>query len=77
MITWIAQNIVVNSLAKAARWFDTGAIDGTVNAAVPATHKVYRLFDRIQVGKIGSYMGQFIIGVAIMVVAVLILARSV
>jgi len=77
MITWIAQNIVVNSLAKAARWFDTGAIDGTVNATVPATHKVYRLFDRIQVGKIGSYMGQFIIGVAIVVVAVLILARSV
>jgi NADH-quinone oxidoreductase subunit L len=77
MINWFGNNIAVNALAKAARWFDTGAIDGTVNATVPATHGVYRFFDRIQVGKIGSYMGQFIIGVAIMVVAVLILARSV
>ena len=76
-ITWFAQNIIVNSLARAARWFDTSAIDNTVNATIPASHGVYRLFDRIQVGRIGAYMGQFIIGVAIMVVAILILARSV
>jgi NADH-quinone oxidoreductase subunit L len=76
MITWFAQNIIIQSLARAARWFDTHIIDRIVNTSVPATYQVYRLFDTINVGRIGSYMGQFIIGVAIMVVAVLIMTRS-
>jgi NADH-quinone oxidoreductase subunit L len=76
MITWFAQNIIVQSLAKSARWLDTNGIDQAVNATVPTSHGIYRFFDRIQVGKIGSYMGQFILGVAIMVLAVLYMARS-
>jgi NADH-quinone oxidoreductase subunit L len=77
MITWFAQNIVLGSLAKSARWLDTNAIDNAVNSTIPVTQKVSSFFGKIQVGRIGSYMGQFIIGVAIMVIAALIMARSI
>jgi len=76
MITWISKTIVVNSVAKAARWFDTNVIDYLVNATVPATQGVYRVFKAGHSGKIGTYMGQFVIGVAIIVIAILIIVKG-
>jgi len=76
MITWISKTIVVNALAKAARWFDTYVIDYLVNATVPATYGVYRAFKLGHSGKIGTYMGQFVLGVAIIVIAILIIVKG-
>jgi NADH-quinone oxidoreductase subunit L len=76
IITWISKTIVVNSLAKAARWFDTNVIDYLVNATIPATQMVYRVFRAGHSGKIGTYMGQFVIGVAIIVIAILIIVKG-
>ena len=76
MITWISKNIIVNSIAKAARWFDTYVIDWLVNATVPATYGVYKAFKAGHSGKIGTYMGQFVLGVAIIVIAILIIVKG-
>jgi len=76
MITWISRNIVVEAVAKSARWVDTNIIDWLVNASVPATQEVHRVFKVGHSGKIGTYMGQFVIGVAIIVVAILILVKG-
>lgn len=76
MITWVSKNIVVNALARAARWFDTYVIDYLVNATVPATYGVYRAFKLGHSGKIGTYMGQFVLGVAIIVIAILIIVKG-
>ena len=76
MITWISKNIVVNAVAKAARWVDSNIVDWLVNATVPASHGVYRAFKVGHSGKIGTYMGQFVIGVAIIVIAFLIIVKG-
>ncbi len=76
MITWISKTIVVNAVAKAARWFDTNVIDYLVNATVPATQGIYKVFRAGHSGKIGTYMGQFVIGVAIIVIAILIIVKG-
>jgi NADH-quinone oxidoreductase subunit L len=76
MITWISKNIIVNALAKASRWFDTNVIDYLVNATVPATYGIYKAFRAGHTGRIGSYMGQFVLGVAIIVIAILIIVKG-
>jgi NADH-quinone oxidoreductase subunit L len=76
MITWISKTIIVNAVAKAARWFDTNVIDWLVNATIPATQGVYKVFRAGHSGKIGTYMGQFVIGVAIIVIAILIIVKG-
>ena len=76
MISWISKTIVVNALAKAIRWFDTHVIDYLVNATVPATYGIYRAFKLGHSGKIGTYMGQFVLGVAIIVIAILIIVKG-
>lgn len=76
MITWISKNIIVNALAKSARWFDSKVIDYIVDATVPATYQVYRLFRVGHSGRVGTYMGQMIIGVAIIVLAILIIVKG-
>lgn len=76
MITWISKNIVVEAIAKSARWADTHVIDWLVNATVPATQGVHKVFKVGHSGKIGTYMGQFVIGVAIIVVVILILIKG-
>jgi len=76
MITWISKNIIVGALAKAARWFDTYVIDYIVNATVPMTYAVYRAFKAGHSGRIGTYMGQFVLGVAIIVIAILIIVKG-
>ena len=76
MITWISKTIVVNAVAKAARWFDTYVIDYIVNATVPVTYGVYKAFRAGHSGKIGTYMGQFVVGVAIIVIAILIIVKG-
>ncbi len=76
MITWISKNIFVNALAAAARWFDTYIIDYVVNATVPFTKLVYKVFRAGHSGKIGTYMGQFVLGVAIIVISILIIVKG-
>ncbi len=76
MITWISKNIVVESVAKAARWLDTNVVDWLVNATVPASQGIHRVFKVGHSGKIGTYMGQFVIGVAIIVIAILIIVKG-
>jgi len=76
MITWISKNIFVNSMAKAARWFDTYVIDYMVNATVAMALYTYRFFKLGHTGRIGGYMGQMVIGVAIIVIAILIIVKG-
>jgi len=76
MITWISKNIIVGAIAKAARWFDTYVIDYIVNATVPMTYTVYKAFKAGHSGRIGTYMGQFVLGVAIIVIAILIIVKG-
>jgi len=76
MITWISKNIIVNALAKAARWFDTYVIDYVVNKTVDGTYIVYKVFRAGHSGRIGTYMGQFVLGVAIIVIAILIIVKG-
>jgi len=76
MITWITKNIIVNALAASARWFDTYVIDYIVNKSVDMTRWVYNIFKHGHTGKIGAYMGQFVIGVAIIVIAILIIVKG-
>jgi len=76
MITWISKRIFVGALAASARWFDTYVIDYLVNATVPFTQGVYRIFKAGHSGKIGSYMGQMVLGVAIIVIAILIIVKG-
>jgi NADH-quinone oxidoreductase subunit L len=76
MITWISKNIVVGAISKSARWFDTFVIDYVVNKSVAFTQWVYDIIKRGHSGKIGTYMGQFVIGVAIIVIAILIIVKG-
>jgi len=76
MITWITKNIIVNAVAASARWFDTYVIDYIVNKTVDITKWVYNIFKLGHTGKIGAYMGQFVIGVAIIVIAILIIVKG-
>ncbi len=76
MITWISKNIIVNAVAKALRWFDTYVIDFIVNKTVDATRLVYVGFRAGHSGRIGTYMGQFVLGVAIIVIAILIIVKG-
>ena len=76
MITWISKNIFVNALAASARWFDTYIIDYTVNITVPITKGVYNIFKTGHTGRIGAYMGQFVTGVAIIVISILIIVKG-
>ncbi len=76
MITWISKNIFVNSMAKAARWFDTFVIDYIVNATVAMSLYTYKFFRFGHSGRIGTYMGQFVLGVAIIVIAILLIVKG-
>jgi len=76
MITWISKNIIVNSVAKGFRWFDTYVIDAIVNSTVPMTRKVHQFFKMGHTGAIGSYVGQMVIGVAIVVIAILLIVKG-
>ncbi len=76
MITWISKNIFVNAIAAAARWFDTYVIDYIVNATVAMSLYTYKFFRLGHSGKVGSYMGQFVLGVAIIVIAILIIVKG-
>ena len=76
MITWISKNIFVNAIAASARWFDTYVIDYIVNATVPASQYVFKGFKAGHSGRIGSYMGQMVLGVAIIVIAILIIVKG-
>ena len=76
MITWISKNIFVNAIAAAARWFDTYVIDYIVNATVAMSLYTYKFFRLGHSGRVGSYMGQFVLGVAIIVIAILIIVKG-
>jgi len=76
MITWISKNIIVNAIAASVRWFDTYVIDFVVNKTVDMTRLVYVGFRAGHSGKIGTYMGQFVLGVAIIVIAILIIVKG-
>jgi len=76
MITWISKNIVVNSVAKSMRWFDTYVIDYIVNATVFLSLSVYKFFKLGHSGRVGTYMGQMVIGVAIIVISILIIVKG-
>jgi len=76
MITWISKNIVVNSVAKSMRWFDTYVIDYIVNATVFLSLSVYKFFRLGHSGRVGTYMGQMVIGVAIIVISILIIVKG-
>ncbi len=76
MITWISKNIIVGAIAKSMRWFDTYVIDYIVNKTVDMTKFVYNIFKAGHSGKIGTYMGQFVLGVAIIVIAILIIVKG-
>ncbi|WP_024787217.1 MULTISPECIES: NADH-quinone oxidoreductase subunit L [unclassified Lebetimonas] len=76
MITWVSKNIIVNALAASARWFDTYVVDYIVDGSVPTSYRIYKIFRRGHTGKIGTYMGQMVIGVAIIVLAILIIVKG-
>ena len=76
MITWISKNIFVNAIAKAARWFDTYVIDYIVNSTVAMSLYTFKFFKMGHSGRIGTYMGQMVIGVAIIVIAILIIVKG-
>jgi NADH-quinone oxidoreductase subunit L len=76
MITWISKNIIVNAVARAFRWFDTYVIDWVVNATIPMTRYVHKFFKLGHVGAIGGYIGQMVIGFAIVVIAILVIVKG-
>ncbi len=76
MITWISKNIFINAIAASAKWLDTYVIDYLVNSTVPFTNGVYKIFRSGHSGRIGTYMGQFVIGVAIIVISILIIVKG-
>ena len=76
MITWISKNIFVNAVAKAMRWFDTYVIDYIVNSTVALSLYTYKFFRMGHTGRIGAYMGQMVVGVAIIVIAILIIVKG-
>jgi len=76
-ITYLSKNVIVNGVAKSLRWVDTNMIDWLVNASVPFANKIFRGFRIGHTGKIGDYIGIFAIGVAIIVVAILIIVKGV
>ncbi|NPA55484.1 MAG: NADH-quinone oxidoreductase subunit L [Epsilonproteobacteria bacterium] len=76
-ITFISKNIVVNGIARALRWVDTYMIDWVVNATVPFARMIFRGFRIGHTGRIGDYIGTYAIGVAIIVVAILIIVKGV
>ena len=76
MITWVSKNIIVNAVAKSMRWFDTYVVDFVVNATVAMTLYIYKFFRMGHSGRIGSYMGQMVLGVAIIVVVILIIVKG-
>jgi len=76
-ITYLSKNVIVNGVAKALRWVDTNIIDWLVNATVPAANGVFKAFRIGHTGRIGDYIGTFAIGVAIIVVAILIIVKGV
>ena len=76
MITWISKNIIVGAVAKGARWFDTYVVDAIVNLTVPATRLVYKGFQKGHSGRIGAYMGQMVIGVALITLAILVIVKG-
>jgi len=76
-ITYLSKNVIVNGVAKSIRWVDTNIIDWLVNATVPFARGVFRGFRIGHTGRIGDYMGTFAIGVALIVVAILIIVEGV
>jgi len=76
MITWISKNIIVNAVAKSARWFDTYVVDYIVNSMVAFSIYTYKFFRFGHSGRIGTYMGQMVLGVAIIVIVILIIVKG-
>jgi NADH-quinone oxidoreductase subunit L len=76
-ITYVTKNVIVNGVAKSFRWVDTNMIDWLVNASVPFANKIFKAFRIGHTGRIGDYIGIFAIGVAIIVVAILIIVKGV
>ena len=76
-ITYLSKNVIVNGVAKSLRWVDTNMIDWLVNASVPFANKIFKAFRIGHTGRIGDYIGTFAIGVAIIVVAILIIVKGV
>jgi NADH-quinone oxidoreductase subunit L len=62
---------------KSTRWIDTNLIDWLVNATVPFAKGIFKAFRIGHTGRIGDYIGIFAIGVAIIVVAILIIVKGV
>ena len=76
-ITYLSKNVIVNGVAKSFRWIDTNIIDWLVNATVPFARGIFKGFRIGHTGRIGDYIATFAIGVAIIVVAILIIVKGV
>jgi len=76
-ITYLSKNVIVNGVAKSFRWIDTNMIDWLVNATIPFARGIFKGFRIGHTGRIGDYIGIFAIGVAIIVVAILIIVKGV
>jgi NADH-quinone oxidoreductase subunit L len=59
-------------VADALVWFDTRVIDGAVNGAGAASMAVGRVTRRVQTGLVRGYVGAFVAGALVLVVALLI-----
>jgi NADH-quinone oxidoreductase subunit L len=59
-------------VADALVWFDTRIIDGAVNGAGAASMAVGRVTRRVQTGLVRGYVGAFVAGALVLVVALLI-----
>jgi len=76
MITWISKNIIVNAIAKSMRWFDTYVIDYIVNSMIAFALYTYKFFKLGHSGRIGTYMGQMVLGIAVIVIVILIIVKG-
>ncbi len=70
LIHWISKNIFIETVAKSINWTDKSIVDGAINATVPLTKKVHKLFGYTYTPQAGGNSGAMVAGLGLLLIAI-------
>jgi NADH-quinone oxidoreductase subunit L len=72
IIHWFSKYVIIESVAKSVNWSDRKVVDASVNAAVPLSERIAKLFGKTHSGVVGDNSGAMAVGLLLLLVALLI-----
>ena len=72
MITWFAQSIIIQGVAKGINWTDKHIVDAAVNSMMQITHQGFTLFTKTHSAKVSNQAGAMLLGAVLLLAIIFI-----